>query len=251
AIDCGRIRSRAASSLVVSGPSRSSRASTVARRSGTLSLARSLRTRRPSTIRSACGASATGVCRATVYRLPVQVACLSVADDGYKWIALSNTTLAMLLSTIDASIMLIAMPDVFRGIHLNPLQSGNSFYLLWMILGFLVVSAVLVVSLGSLGDMYGRVRMYNLGFVVYTVASLVLAVDWLHGRAGADYLIVFRIVQGVGAAFLLANTGAILTDAFPSNQRGLALGISNVVGISGQFIGLVLGGLLAPIDWRL
>jgi MFS family permease len=120
-----------------------------------------------------------------------------------------------------------------------------------MILGFLVVTSVLVVSLGSLGDMYGRVRMYNWGFIIYTVASLILAVDWLHGRGGADYLIVFRIVQGIGAAFLLANTGAILTDAFPSNQRGLALGISNVVGISGTFIGLVLGGLLAPIDWRL
>jgi MFS family permease len=174
-----------------------------------------------------------------------------VTDDGYKWIALSNTTLAMLLATIDASITLIAMPDIFRGIHLNPLEPGNSFYLLWMILGFLVVTSVLVVSLGSLGDMYGRVRMYNLGFIVYTVASLILAVDWLHGGAGADYLIVFRIVQGIGAAFLLANTGAILTDAFPSHQRGLALGISNVVGISGMFIGLVLGGLLAPIDWRL
>ena len=172
-------------------------------------------------------------------------------DDGYKWVALSNTTLAMFLATIDASITLIAMPDIFRGIHLDPLQPGNSFYLLWMILGFLVVTSVLVVGLGSLGDMYGRVRMYNLGFVIYTVASLLLAVDWMQGRAGADYLIAFRIVQGIGAAFLLANTAAILTDAFPSNQRGLALGISNVVGISGQFIGLILGGLLAPISWRL
>lgn len=157
----------------------------------------------------------------------------------------------MLLATLDASITLIAMPDIFRGIHLNPLEPSNSFYLLWMILGFLVVSSVLVVSLGSLGDMYGRVRMYNLGFVIYTIASLLLAIDWLDGRAGADYLIVFRIVQGIGAAFLLANTGAILTDAFPANQRGFALGISNVVGISGQFIGLMLGGLLAPISWRL
>src|SRR6516162_2433314 len=169
----------------------------------------------------------------------------------YKWVALSNTTLGVLLATIDASIVLIAMPDVFRGIHLSPLAPGNSFYLLWMILGFLVVSSVLVVSLGSLGDMYGRVRMYNLGFVVYTVASLILAIDPLQGPAGADWLIVFRLFQGVGAAFLLANTGAILTDAFPANQRGMALGITNVVGISGMFIGLVLGGLLAPIEWRL
>src|SRR5215469_12189926 len=174
-----------------------------------------------------------------------------MADDRYKWIALSNTTLATLLATIDASIMLIAMPAVFRGIRLDPLRPGNSFYLLWMILGFLVVSSVLVVSLGSLGDMYGRVRMYNLGFVIYTLASLILAVDPAHGAAGADWLIVLRVVQGIGAACLHANTGAILTDAFPANQRGLALGITNVVGISGVFIGLVLGGLLAPIDWRL
>jgi MFS family permease len=176
---------------------------------------------------------------------------LPVDSDRYKWIALSNTTLAVLLATIDGSIVLIAMPDLFRGIHLDPLQSGNSFYLLWMILGFLVVSSVLVVSLGRLGDLYGRVRMYNLGFIIYTVASLLLTIDWLHGRAGADWLIGFRILQGVGAAFLVANSVAILTDAFPANQRGLALGINNVVGISGMFIGLVLGGVLAPISWRL
>jgi MFS family permease len=169
----------------------------------------------------------------------------------YKWVALSNTTLGVLLATIDGSIVLIAMPAIFRGIRLDPLEPGNSFYLLWMILGFLVVSSVLVVSLGRLGDQFGRVRMYNLGFIVYTVASLLLTIDWMHGRAGADWLISFRIVQGVGAAFLVANSVAILTDAFPANQRGLALGINNVVGISGMFIGLVLGGLLAPISWRL
>ena len=171
--------------------------------------------------------------------------------DRYKWIALSNTTLGVLLATLDASITLIAMPAIFRGIHLDPLQPANSFYLLWMILGFLVVSSVLIVSLGRLGDMYGRVRIYNLGFVIYTVASLLLTVDWMTGRAGATYLIVFRIVQGVGAACLLANAAAIITDAFPANQRGMALGINNIVGVSGMFVGLVLGGLLAPIDWRL
>ncbi len=171
--------------------------------------------------------------------------------DGYKWVALSNTTLGVLLATIDASITLIAMPDIFRGIHLNPLGPGNSFYLLWMILGFLVVTSVLVVSLGRLGDLFGRVRIYNLGFVIYTTASLLLAVDWLTGRSGATYLIAFRVVQGIGAACLLANSAAILTDAFPSDQRGLALGINNIAGISGQFIGLLLGGLLGPIDWRL
>ena len=173
-------------------------------------------------------------------------------DSGrYKWIALSNTTLGVLLATLDASITLIAMPDIFRGIKLDPLVPSNSFYLLWMILGYLVVSSVLIVSLGRMGDMYGRVRIYNLGFVIYTVASLLLTIDWMTGRDGATYLIVFRIVQGLGGACLLANAAAIITDAFPQNQRGMALGINNIVGVSGMFVGLVLGGILAPIDWRL
>jgi EmrB/QacA subfamily drug resistance transporter len=172
-------------------------------------------------------------------------------SDRYKWIVLSNTTLAVLLATLDASITIIAMPDIFRGIKLDPLVPSNSFYLLWMVLGYLVVSSVLIVSLGRLGDMFGRVRIYNLGFVIYTVASLLLTVDWLTGRAGATYLIVFRVVQGIGGACLMANSAAILTDAFPANQRGMALGINNIVGVSGMFVGLVLGGVLAPISWRL
>jgi MFS family permease len=174
-----------------------------------------------------------------------------VNSDRYKWIALSNTTLAVLLATLDASITLIAMPDIFRGIHLDPLVPGNSFYLLWMILGYLVVSSVLIVSLGRLGDIYGRVKIYNLGFVIYTVASLLLAVDWMTGQAGAMYLVVFRIFQGVGGACLLANAAAIITDAFPPNPRGIALGINTIVGERGLFVGLVLGGLLGRIDWRL
>ena len=174
-----------------------------------------------------------------------------VPADRYKWVALSNVTLGVLLATLDASIVLIAMPDIFRGIHLSPLRPGNSFYLLWMILGYLVVTSVLVVGLGRLGDLFGRVRMYTLGFAIYTAASLLLTIDWMQGRAGADWLIGFRLVQGVGAAFLIANSAAILTDAFPSHQRGLALGLNNVVGISGQFIGLLVGGLLAPVNWRL
>ena len=97
--------------------------------------------------------------------------------ENYKWIALSNCTLGVLLATLDASITLIAMPDIFRGIKLDPLVPSNSFYLLWMILGYLVVTSVLVVSLGRLGDLYGRVRMYNVGFVVYTLASLLLTID--------------------------------------------------------------------------
>jgi MFS family permease len=171
--------------------------------------------------------------------------------DRYKWIVLSNTTLGVLMATIDISIMLIALPDIFRGIHIDPLAPGNSFYLLWMILSFMVVTSVLVVSLGRLGDMYGRVRMYNFGFVVYTFFSLLLTITWMHGTAAALYLVVMRVFQGVGAALLMANSAAILTDAFPEDQRGMAIGINQVAGISGSFIGLVLGGVLAPIEWRL
>jgi MFS family permease len=187
----------------------------------------------------------------TLQRRDPAVGQIAPPSDRYKWIALSNTTLAVLLATLDASITVIAMPDIFRGIKLDPLVPANSFYLLWMILGYLLVSSVLIVSLGRLGDMYGRVRIYNLGFVIYTVASLILAIDWMTGREGATFLIVFRIVQGIGGACLLANASAIITDAFPVNQRGMALGINNIVGVSGMFVGLVLGGILAPIDWRL
>src|ERR1019366_856108 len=169
----------------------------------------------------------------------------------YKWIALSNTTLGMLMATINSSITLIALPDIFRGIRLDPLAPGNVGYLLWMLMGFLVVTAVLVVAFGRIGDIYGRVRMYELGFAVFTLGSVLLSVDWLYGASGAFYLIGMRVVQGLGAAMLMANSAAILTDAFPSNQRGLALGINNVAAISGSFLGLVLGGLLGPVDWRL
>jgi MFS family permease len=169
----------------------------------------------------------------------------------YKWVALSNTTLGMLIATINASILLIALPDIFRGIHIDPLAPGNTSYLLWLILGFLVAMAVLVVSLGRLGDIYGRVRMFNLGLAVFTLFSILLSVTWMHGSAGALWLIVMRIGQGVGGALLFANSSAILTDAFPQHQRGLALGVNSIAAIAGSFIGLVLGGVLAPINWRL
>jgi MFS family permease len=169
----------------------------------------------------------------------------------YKWVALTNTTLGMLMATINASILLIALPDIFRGIHLDPLAPGNTSYLLWLILGFLVAMAVLMVSLGRLGDIYGRVRMFNLGFAVFTVFSILLSITWMHGSAGALWLILMRVGQGVGGALLFANSSAILTDAFPHNQRGLALGVNSIAAIAGSFIGLVLGGVLAPVSWRL
>jgi MFS family permease len=166
-------------------------------------------------------------------------------------VALSNTTLGMLIATINASILLIALPDIFRGIRIDPLAPGNTSYLLWLILGFIVVMAVLLVSLGRLGDMYGRVRMFNLGFAVFTVFSILLSVTWMHGSAGALWLILMRVGQGVGGALIFANSSAILTDAFPQHQRGLALGVNSIAAIAGSFIGLVLGGVLGPISWRL
>ena len=171
--------------------------------------------------------------------------------SNYKWIALSNTTLGLLMATINSSIVLIALPDIFRGIGIDPLGPGNTGYLLWMIMGFLVVTAVLVVGFGRLGDMYGRVRMYNLGFVIFTIASVFLAVTWQTGDAAAWWLISWRIAQGVGGAFIMANSSAILTDAFPVRQRGMALGINGVAAIAGSFLGLVIGGLLGPVNWHL
>ncbi|HET8752226.1 MAG TPA: MFS transporter [Gaiellaceae bacterium] len=169
----------------------------------------------------------------------------------YKWVALSNTTLGTLLAMINSSILLIALPDIFRGIGIDPLQPGNTSYLLWLLLGFLVVLAVLLVSLGRLGDMYGRVRMFNLGFAVFSVFSILLSVTWMHGGAGALWLILMRVGQGVGGAMIFANSSAILTDAFPHNERGLALGINSLSMVAGSFLGLVLGGVLAPLSWRL
>ncbi|HEX7355732.1 MAG TPA: MFS transporter [Mycobacteriales bacterium] len=172
-------------------------------------------------------------------------------DPHYKWIALSNTTLGVLMATINSSILLIALPNIFDGIKLDPLLPSNVSYLLWLIMGFLVVTAVLVVSLGRIGDMYGRVKMYNLGFALFTIFSIMLSVCWMHGSAAALYLIIMRVLQGVGGAFLFANSSAIVTDAFPEDQRGLALGINAVAAIAGSFIGLVLGGVLGPVDWHL
>ena len=168
----------------------------------------------------------------------------------YKWIALSNTTLGVLMATINASIVLVSLPAIFRGIGLDALDSENVSYLLWMLMGYLLVTAVLVVFFGRIGDMYGRVRIYNLGFAVFTVAAIALAVDPFHLKSGALWLIGWRVVQGVGGAMLMATSSAILTDAFPANQRGMALGINQVAAVAGSFVGLLLGGLLSEWDWR-
>ncbi|HVX22641.1 MAG TPA: MFS transporter [Acidimicrobiales bacterium] len=179
------------------------------------------------------------------------VAAPAGAGDRYKWVALSNTTLGMMMAAINSSITLIALPSIFDGIHLNPLEPSSTGYLLWMLMGFMVVTAVLVVTLGRIGDMYGRVRLYNLGFAIFTLFSILLAVTWFSGTGAAVYLIVMRIGQGVGAACLMANSGAILTDAFPQDQRGMAIGINAIALVVGSFVGLILGGLLAPVEWHL
>ncbi|MDG6939703.1 MAG: MFS transporter [Nitrososphaerota archaeon] len=167
----------------------------------------------------------------------------------YKWVALSNTTLGVLMATINSTITLISLPAIFNGIHIAPLSSFQ--YLLWVLFGYNIVTATLLVTFGRISDIYGRVRLYNLGFAVFTVASVLLFLTPNTGDAGALEIIVFRILQGTGAAFLFANSTAILTDSFPVNERGKALGINQVAGLAGSLVGLILGGVLAPLDWRL
>jgi MFS family permease len=169
----------------------------------------------------------------------------------YKWVALTNTTLGALMASIDGSIVLIALPAIFKGIHVNPLAPGESGYFLWLLLGYMVVTATLLVTFGRISDMFGRVRLYNLGFAIFTVGSTLLALTPGTGNAGALELISFRIIQGIGAGFLFSNSAAILTDAFPPNERGRALGLNQIAFIAGQFLGLILGGVLASINWRL
>ena len=179
-----------------------------------------------------------------------QPGAADAADTRYQWIALANTTAAMFMSALDGSIVLIALPPIFRGIHLDPLAGGSISYLLWMIMGYRLVQAVLVVTLGRLGDMFGRVRIYNMGFAVFTVASVLLSFDPFSGTHAAMWLIAWRVLQAVGGSMLMANSAAILTDAFPASRRGFALGINQVAGLGGMFIGLVAGGVLSAWDWR-
>jgi len=169
---------------------------------------------------------------------------------AYKWVALSNTTLGVLIATVNATSILIAMPVIFRGIQINPLDPANFSYLLWLLMGYMVVSAVLVVTAGRVGDMFGRARIYNYGFAVFTVAAVGLSLVWSQGSAGALELIVLRMVQAVGGAMMMATSAAILTDAFPPSQRGLALGINMMAAMAGSFLGIVVGGILAGFNWR-
>ncbi|MCU1475759.1 MAG: transporter [Subtercola sp.] len=177
-------------------------------------------------------------------------ALFSKDHPKYKWIALSNTTLGMLMVTVNSSIVLISLPAIFKGIQLNPLEPGNVSYLLWMLMGFILVTAVLVMTFGRLGDIYGRVKIYNYGFVIFTIAAIALVFDPFLSGQGALWLIGWRVVQAVGGAMIFANSTAILTDAFPANKRGMAIGINQIAAIAGSFLGLLIGGVLAEIDWH-
>jgi MFS family permease len=179
------------------------------------------------------------------------VTTAAAAPDRYKWTVLTNTTLGVFMAMMNTSVVIISLPAIFRGIHVDPLQASNIGLLLWLLQGYMVVTAVLVVTFGRIGDLFGRVRMYNAGFAVFTVGSIALALSPVTGAGGALVLIGLRIVQGIGGALLMANSMAILTDAFPVQERGMALGINIVAGISGSFLGLLVGGVLADVDWRL
>ena len=168
----------------------------------------------------------------------------------YKWIALSNTTLGAFMAALDGSILLIALPAIFRGIHIDPLALGETNYLLWVLMGYGIVTATLLVTFGRISDIFGRVRLYNLGFAIFAVGSILLFLVQGTGNAAALQIIIYRLIQAVGGAFLFSNSTAILTDAFPPEQRGMAMGINQIALLSGQFIGLLVGGILAAIDWR-
>jgi MFS family permease len=179
-----------------------------------------------------------------------QPATAASLGPHYKWLVLSNTTIGMLLATLNGTSLIIALPVIFRGIGLNPLQSSNFPFLLWVMMGYMLVSAAVVVTVGRIGDMFGRVRMYNLGFAWFTISAILLSCIWSHGPTGALELVILRMVQAIGGALLMANSAAIITDAFPAEQLGFALGMNMVVGILGSFLGILVGGLLSQVGWR-
>jgi MFS family permease len=166
----------------------------------------------------------------------------------YKWTALSNVAIASLMGSINMTIVMIALPAIFNGIHIDPLNSFQ--YLLWILMGYGLVTATLLLSFGRISDMYGRVKMFRLGFLIFSLASVLLYLTPSTGDLGAIEIIIFRIIQATGSALFMANSAAILTDAFPPNERGKALGINMVAVISGSFFGLILGGILAVFNWR-
>jgi EmrB/QacA subfamily drug resistance transporter len=168
----------------------------------------------------------------------------------YKWTVLTNTTIGVLMATIDGTIVLISLPAIFNGIGINPLAPDSFEYLLWILFGYSIVTATLLVTFGRISDMFGRVRFYNIGFAIFTIGSLLAYLTPNSGSLGAIELIGFRLIQGVGGAFLWSNSAAIVTDAFPQNERGQALGINMVAALVGSLTGIIMGGVLATYNWR-
>ena len=168
----------------------------------------------------------------------------------YKWVALSNTTIGVLMASINGTIILISLPAVFRGLKIDPFLPGSFEYLLWILMGYMIVTAVLLVTVGRLSDIFGRVRLFNFGFLIFTIGSILLFLTPNTGDRGALELIIFRMVQAVGASFLFANSAAIITDSFPVNERGKAMGINQIAALAGSLVGLILGGILAAVNWR-
>ena len=175
----------------------------------------------------------------------------AATDPRYKWTVLINTTLGTLMASINTSILVVSLPPIFRGIGIDPLSPHESTYLLWTLMGYMVITAAILVTCGRLSDIYGRTRLYILGFAIFTLGSIALSATPGHGNAAATFIIAMRILQGFGGAFLFANSAAMLTDVFPVNRRGLALGINQIALVAGSLLGLVIGGLLATIEWRL
>ncbi|MCL4341183.1 MAG: MFS transporter [Candidatus Thermoplasmatota archaeon] len=168
----------------------------------------------------------------------------------YKWVALSNTTIGVLMASINGTIILISLPAIFRGLNIDPFLPGSFEYLLWILMGYMIVTAVLLVTVGRLSDIFGRVRLFNFGFLIFTIGSILLFLTPNKGDTGALELIFFRMIQAIGGSFLFANSAAIITDSFPVNERGKAMGINQIAALAGSLVGLILGGILAAINWR-
>jgi MFS family permease len=183
--------------------------------------------------------------------LPTTPAATVPATESHaRRVALSVTTVGILAATLNSSILLISLPAIFKGLGLDPLAPQNISYLLWMLMGYLLVTAVLVVTFGRLGDQYGRAKLFNLGFLIFTIGSIACALTPNLGAAGAIEIIGMRVLQGVGGAMLTANSTALITDAFPADRRGFALGVNQVSALAGSFLGLVIGGVLSEWNWR-
>jgi MFS family permease len=163
-------------------------------------------------------------------------------DHGYQWTALSVTTVGALLASVQGSALLIALPNILTELH------ATFFTIMWVLIGYLLITTVLTPVIGRLADIWGRKRLYNSGFALFALGSLVggLAQPQFHG---AD-LIVGRIIQGMGGALLVTNSTAIVADAFRKGQVGLGLGVNQIAGAAGFLVGPIIGGLLTEWSWR-